>query len=68
MTDPTLQCLKTYIRDRGYPPSVKELAACLGVGVATAHARLTELEARGLIMRETGPGRRVARAIRIVED
>lgn len=66
--DPTLLCLKNYVNERGYPPSVKELAECLGVGAATAHARLIDLEARGLIVRESGPGRRVARAIRIVEE
>lgn len=49
MSDATLTCLKDHIRDRGYPPSVKELAACLGVGVATAHARLKDLEGKGLI-------------------
>lgn len=65
--DPTIACLKSYMKDRGFPPSVKELADCLGVGTATAHARLIDLEARGLIVRESGPGRRVSRAIRIVE-
>ena len=65
--DPTIACLKAYIAERHFPPSVKELAECLGVAPGTAHRRLLDLEARGLIVRESGPGRRVARVIRIVE-
>lgn len=64
MSDPTLTCLRDHIAERGYPPSVKELAACLGVGVATAHARLKDLEGQGLIVRTAG----IPRAIRLVLD
>lgn len=64
MSDPTIECLREWIADKGFPPSVKELAACLGVGVATAHAKLKDLEGRGLIVRHPG----LPRAIRIVEE
>lgn len=64
MSDPAIECIRAYIAERQFPPSVKELAVCLGVGVATAHAKLKELEERGLIGRTPG----IPRAIWIVEE
>lgn len=62
--DATIDCIRDALADRGYPPSVKELAACLGVAIGTAHARLQDLETRGLIVKTPG----IPRGIRIVED
>lgn len=54
MSDPTLNCIRKHIDKKGYAPSVKELAQCLGVAIGTAHLRLKELEGKGLIGRTPG--------------
>lgn len=43
----------SYQKDKGYPPSVREMAAAVGLSSpSTVHAHLSALEARGLIKRD----------------
>lgn len=45
--------IRTYQRDKGYPPSVREMAAAVGLSSpSTVHAHLNALEERGLIKRD----------------
>lgn len=64
MSDPAISCIKAHLEKMGYPPSVKELAVCLGVAIGTAHFRLRMLEAEGLIVRTPG----IPRSIRLLEE
>lgn len=57
--------IKDFIRDMGYPPSIREI--CLAVGLTSSSTVFTHLEAlerKGLITRGNG----TTRSIRIVED
>ncbi|MHC1747183.1 MAG: transcriptional repressor LexA [Cellulosilyticaceae bacterium] len=48
-----LACIKQGLKDRGYPPSVREI--CLAVGLrstSTVHAHLNKLEEKGFIRRD----------------
>lgn len=60
-----LACIKQGLKDRGYPPSVREI--CLAVGLrstSTVHAHLNKLEEKGFIRRDpTKP-----RAIEVFDD
>ncbi len=45
-----LTCVKKFIVEHGYPPSVREIGAGLGLSSpATVHAHLTQLELKGAI-------------------
>ncbi len=45
--------IKSYQREKGYPPSVREMATAVGLSSpSTVHAHLSALEARGLIKRD----------------
>ena len=68
MTNPVVGCIKQSIEEIGIPPSIRELADCLGVSVATAHERLLQAEAEGFIQRMGPAGRKTSRAIRILTD
>lgn len=50
---------------RGYPPSVRELGAHVGLSSTQAHARLGELESAGRIKRLVVSG--ITRGIEVVE-
>lgn len=63
MTDRLIECIRHHLSDNGFPPSITELATCLGVSRATVHAQLVEAEEAGLIKRQ--PGR--PRALRIID-
>jgi len=56
--------IKHHVRDKGYPPSVREICAAVGLSsTSTVHGHLERLEKRGLIKRDpTKP-----RTIEIVE-
>lgn len=56
--------IKDYVRDKGYPPSVREICAAVGLSsTSTVHGHLEKLEKKGLIRRDpTKP-----RTIEIVE-
>lgn len=45
--------IRTYQQEKGYPPSVREMAAAVGLSSpSTVHAHLSALEERGLIKRD----------------
>ena len=56
-----MDCLVAFTTERGYPPTVKELAECLDVKTTAAHYWLKKLVKEGRIVRGDGP-----RAIRLV--
>ncbi len=60
-----LEFLKDEIRAKGYPPSVREIGAAVGLNSsATVHSHLNSLENKGMIRRDpTKP-----RAIEILDD
>ena len=48
-----LEFIKSEIEDKGYPPSVREICAAVGLrSTSTVHAHLNHLEAQGLIRRD----------------
>ena len=48
-----LDFIKSEIEDKGYPPSVREICAAVGLrSTSTVHAHLNHLEAQGLIRRD----------------
>lgn len=56
----TLQLIQKKIRERGYPPTVREICKAIGVtSSATAHKYLTILEKKGYIHREKGKSRAI---------
>lgn len=60
-----LEAIRRSVEDRGYPPTIRELADQFGLAVGTVHARLVKLETEGRIVRG---GKGAPRAIRIVEE
>ena len=48
-----LDFIKSEIEDKGYPPSVREICAAVGLrSTSTVHAHLNHLESQGLIRRD----------------
>lgn len=73
LADPTLtkrqneiiEYIRTFIRDKGYPPSVREIGKGIGLlSSASIHAQLTKLELAGFIQRDPSK----PRAIEVVQD
>lgn len=60
-----LSFIRTEIEDKGYPPSVREICAAVGLkSTSTVHAHLNNLEKKGLIRRDpTKP-----RAMEVLDD
>ncbi len=58
-----LEYIKLFIRQRGFPPTVREAAAEFGIRVFAVQGHLIALEAKGYITRDTA----TARGIRLVE-
>lgn len=58
-------CIKRNVREKGYPPSVREIGTAVGLNSsATVHSHLASLESKGLIRRDpTKP-----RAIEILDQ
>jgi len=55
-----LNCIKQSLREKGYPPSVREL--CLAVGLSstsTVHSHLNSLEKKGFIRRDPSKPRTI---------
>ena len=49
-----LEFIKAEIEDKGYPPSVREICAAVGLrSTSTVHAHLNHLEEQGLIRRDS---------------
>ena len=45
--------IKDYVREKGYPPSVREIAQAVGLASSsTVHGHLSRLETKGLIRRD----------------
>jgi repressor LexA len=63
--DAILAFIKNEVKQRGYPPSVREIGDAIGVtSTSTVHSHLSKLERRGLIRRDpTKP-----RAIEITDE
>jgi repressor LexA len=62
-TDIVLDCIKDFMNERGYPPTIAELGECLKLSSrSTVHYWLKQLEVKGLIERVPGS----SRAIRIL--
>ena len=59
--DEILKAIRSHVAEKGYAPSVRELAAMLGVGHSTVQAGIVELIKEGEITRTTG----VARGLRV---
>ena len=60
-----LNCIKDSLKDRGYPPSVREI--CLAVGLSstsTVHSHLNSLERKGYIRRDPSK----PRTIEVLDD
>ena len=48
-----LEYMKTEVRDKGYPPSVREICDAVGLkSTSTVHGHLSRLEKKGLIRRD----------------
>lgn len=56
----TLEALQSFAAERGYQPSLRELADVLGLrSVASVHARIDGLERAGMVRRRPGRARAV---------
>ena len=58
-----LQFIILYIRDKGYPPSIREIGDRFGVNPRAVSGHITALERKGYI--KTTPN--VARGIKVIE-
>ncbi|MHA7963569.1 LexA family protein [Paenibacillus sp. CAU 1782] len=58
-----LQFIKSFAKDKGYPPTVREIALGVGISPSTTHGHLDRMEIKGLIERD----KTLPRAIRIVQ-
>src|SRR2546429_8265475 len=48
-----LEFIRTTVRDRGYPPTVREIGEAVGLtSSSSVHAQLANLERRGLLRRD----------------
>jgi repressor LexA len=61
----TVQAISTLTKERGYPPTVREVQTHLGLSSSSvAHARIRKLQKRGLaVMDDNTP-----RSLRLVKD
>jgi repressor LexA len=55
-----LKCIDTAMRERGYPPSVREIGEAVGLSSSsTVHAHLKSLEAQGYLRRDPAKPRAI---------
>lgn len=60
-----LNCIKQSLKDKGYPPSVRELCALVGLSsTSTVHSHLNTLEKKGYIRRDPSK----PRTIEVLDD
>jgi repressor LexA len=67
ITDPqrrTLAIIRVFIDQRGFPPTLKELGATLGIAPASVDDQIKQLVRKGYLLREPGK----ARSLRILKD
>ena len=56
----TLEYIKQYMAEHGYPPSVREICGGMGLSSpATAHSHLKELENKGYIKKQSSKFRTI---------
>jgi len=61
-----LDCIAQTVEERGYPPSVREIADAVGLASTSAvHHHLVALERDGLIERDSNPDRALSRGLRL---
>lgn len=53
----TLDMIRAFVEDHGYPPSMRQIADATECGLSTVPYRLSALIARGYLRREPGPAR-----------
>jgi hypothetical protein len=53
-SDQVVTCIESFVYQRGYPPTVRELASCLDIGTTSAHYWLNKLVKEGRIRRGEG--------------
>jgi repressor LexA len=58
----TLSTIRTFAKERGFPPTMDELGRVLGVAAATAHEQVTQLVRKGYLRRQP----RKARSLEIL--
>jgi len=56
----TLKEIRRFLRQRGFPPTIKELADILGVSHASAHDQVNQLVRKGYLRREPRKARGLA--------
>lgn len=55
-----LECIETSMRDRGYPPSVREIGEAVGLtSPSTVHNHLASLQAKGFLRRDPSKPRAI---------
>ncbi|MBQ1274804.1 MAG: transcriptional repressor LexA [Cellulosilyticum sp.] len=55
-----LDCIKKSLKEKGYPPSVRELCAAVGLSsTSTVHSHLNTLEKKGFIRRDASKPRTI---------
>ena len=67
ITDPqrrTLKEIRQFLNQRGFPPTIKELADILGISHASAHGQVNQLVRKGYLRREP----RKARGLAIIRE
>lgn len=52
-----LECIEQYWSEHGLPPSISDLARCMGVKKATTYEHLMALKKKGLLQHREGAGR-----------
>ena len=63
ITDPqrrTLKDIRRFLHQRGFPPTIKELADILGISHASAHDQVNQLVRKGFLRREPRKARGLA--------
>jgi len=60
----TLKEIRRFMNNRGFPPTMKELANILGISHASAHGQVSQLVSKGYLKREA----RKARSLAIVRE
>ena len=53
----TLTAISQYVKDKGYPPTIKELGVMFTISHASAHDRVNQLVRKGYLKRNSGKSR-----------
>ena len=64
-----LQCINDYVKDRGYPPTVREICDTVNLSsTSTVHGHLKRLEKNGLIFRDPTKPRAIEVTVKGLEE